>query len=138
MPNGQVSVHPGLRAPSVSWRCALSAIRPMTSDEFIASLVAAPGARRVPVDPPLTAGLLLAGIEVAITRPAAERTLRKVWRDRRGAGATPLLLVAEDAARPGCLAVLGTVDAAGPLRSIEAGALADVLQRLAGRPRLEA
>lgn len=111
---------------------------PMTSEELLATLAAAPGARRVPVESPLSAALLLAGIEVASTRPAAERTLRKVWRERRGAGATPLLLVADDASRPGCLAVLGTVDAAGPLRSVDAGALTDVLMRLADRPRLEA
>lgn len=111
---------------------------PVTSEELLATLAAAPGARRLPSDAPLTASLLVAGIEVASTRPAAERTLRKIWRERRGPGATPLLLVADDASRPGCLAALGTVDAAGPLRSVDAGALNDVLIRLAGRPRLEA
>ncbi len=110
----------------------------MTSEELLATLAAAPGARRVPVESPLNAALLVAGIEVASTPPAAERSLRKVWRERRGGGATPLLLVANDTARPGSLAVLGTVDAAGPLRSIDAAALTDVLMRLAGRPRLEA
>lgn len=111
---------------------------PVTGDELFNTLAAAPDARRLPVEPPLTASLLVAGIEIAGTRPAAERTLRKVWRDRRGAGATPLLLIADDTSRPGCLTVLGTVDAAGPVRSIDAGALSDVLTRLAGRPRLEA
>lgn len=111
---------------------------PVTSDELLATLAAAPGARRLPSDAPLTASLLVAGIEVASTGPAAERTLRKIWRERRGPGATPLLLVADDASRPGCLAVLGTVDAAGPLRSVDARALNDVVMRLAGRPRLEA
>lgn len=110
----------------------------MTSEELFEILAAAPGARRVPVDPPLTAALLVAGIEVAASRPVAERTLRKVWRERRGHSATPLLLVSADASRPGCLAVLGTVDAAGPIRSVDAGALRDVLMRIASRPRLEA
>ncbi len=111
---------------------------PVTSDELLATIAAAPGARRLPSEGPLTDALLVAGIEVASTRPAAERTLRKIWRERRGSGATPLLLVSDDANRPGCLTALGTVDAAGPLRSVDAGALNDVLMRLAGRPRLEA
>lgn len=111
---------------------------PMTSEELVAGLATAEGARRVPVEAPLTAGLLLAGIEITATRPAAERTLRRLWRDRRGGGATPLLLLADDPARPGCLTALGAVDAAGPLRSVEAAALGATLHRLAGRPRLEA
>lgn len=110
----------------------------VTSDELLAVLAAMPETRRVPVEAPFTAGLLVAGIEVTTTKPASERTLRKLWRDRRGSGATPLFLLADDPARPGCLSTLGTVDAGGLLRSIEAGALSDVLQRLVGRPRLEA
>jgi hypothetical protein len=110
----------------------------MTSEELVATLAAAPGVRGVPVDAPLTSALLIAGIEVAATHPAAERTLRKLWRERRGNGATPLLVVADDTGRPGCVAVLGTVDAAGPLRSVDAGALSEVLMRVARRPRLEA
>src|SRR4051812_18152743 len=66
---------------------------PMTSEELVAMLAAVPGARRVRVDAPLTAALLVAGVEVAATHPATERTLRKLWRERRGNGATPLLLV---------------------------------------------
>src|SRR5690349_9846975 len=99
----------------------------MTSEELLATLATAPGARRVPVESPLSSAVLVAGIEVASTGPAADRTLRRAWRERRGGGATPLLLVADDAGRPGCLAVLGTVDAAGPLRSVDAAALTDVL-----------
>jgi hypothetical protein len=106
----------------------------MTSEELVATLAAAPGARGVPVDAPLTGALLVAGIEVVATRPAAERTLRKLWRERRGNGAIPLLLVADDTSRPGCVAVLGTLDAAGPLRSVDAGALSEVLLRVASTP----
>lgn len=111
---------------------------PVTGDELLTMLAAAPGARRLPAELPLTESMLIAGIEIARTRPAPERTLRRIWHDRLGAGATPLLLIADDVGRPGCLTVLGTVDAAGPLRSIDAGALSEVLARLAGRPRLEA
>lgn len=111
---------------------------PVTADELLSTLAATSDARRLPAEPPLTSSLLVAGIEVAGTRPAAERTLRKIWRDRRGTGATPLLLIADDPSRPGCLTVLGTVDASGPTRSIDSAALSDVLARLPGRPRLEA
>lgn len=111
---------------------------PVTGDELLTALEASPGARRLPADLPLTASMLVAGIEIAGTRSAGERTLRKIWRNRRGTGATPLLLIADDVSRPGCLTVLGTVDAAGPLRSIDTGALSEVLTRLAGRSRLEA
>lgn len=124
--------------PSLSWRRAEPVVRPMTSDELVAALSIADGARRIRVEAPLTAGLLLSGIEIAATHPSAERNLRRLWRERRGGGATPLLLLADDPARPGCLTALGTVDAPGPLRSVQAGALAEVLERLAGRPRLEA
>jgi hypothetical protein len=110
----------------------------MTSEELVAALATVQDIRRIPIKEPLIAGYLLAGIEIATTRPTTERTLRKLWSERRGAGATPLLLLADDPAQPGCLAALGAVDAAGPLRSVDAGSLADVLQRLAGRSRLEA
>src|SRR5260221_6342089 len=131
--NVPVELHliPGaLPAPSLSWRDAGRLVRPMTSEELVAILATTQGSRRVPVDAPITAVVLLAGIEIAVTRRAAERALRKTWRDRRGGGATPLLLLADDSARPGCLVVLGAVDAGGPLRSVDASALGEVLQRL--------
>ncbi len=128
----------GRAGPSLSWRRVAPWARTLTSDELVAVLAATPGVRRVPVDAPLTSGLLVAGIEIATTRPASEQALRRLWRDRRGGGATPLLLLADDPARPGCLVALGTVEGAGPVRSVEAAALADVLVRLAGKCRLEA
>ena len=82
--------------------------------------------------------MLVAGIEITVKRPSAEGTLRKLWSDRRGGGATPLRLVADDPVLPGCVTALGTVDAAGPFRSVEAASLTSALERLAGRPRLEA
>jgi len=91
--------------------------------DVLTALATAVGSRRVPVDAPLTGGLLLAGIEIITTTPTAERTLRRVWRDRSGGGATPLLLLADDPARPGCVSALGTSDAVGPLRSVDAASL---------------
>lgn len=122
----------------LAWRRVLPVVSPMTSEELLAALSTVGGARRVPVHAPLDAAVLIAGMEITSTRPAPEQTLRKLWKDRRGNGATPTLLLADDAGRPGCVSVLGLVDAGGPLRSVEASALSDVLRRVAGRPRLEA
>ena len=122
----------------LSFRRAYLAVVPMTSDELLSLLPALTGARRLPADPPLSGAVMVAGIEVAATASALERALRSAWRRRRGAGATPLLLLCDEPGRPGSVLALGVLDSGSPLRSIEAGALHDVLQRIAGRPRLEA
>jgi len=127
-----------LTTPSLTWRRAQLVVVPMSTDELVSSLAVVPDARRLAADPPLSAAVMVAGIEVAATGPAAERVLRRIWRERRGSGATPLLLVADEPGRPGCVSALGAVDGAGPLRNVESGALADVLQRVSSRPRLEA
>src|SRR5438093_575189 len=111
MPVDQGLIPRRFAGPSLSWRRAGPVVRSMTVGELVAALSTVPGARHVPVDAPLTSGFLVAGIEIATTGPATERTLRKLWRDRRGDGATPLLLVADDPARPGCVSALGAVDA---------------------------
>ncbi len=111
---------------------------PMTIDELLSYVAALPGARPVPANPPMTGAAMVAGIEMTTTGTAAEQALRRTWRARRGSGATPLLLVAADPERPDSVLALGVVDAAGPVRSIQTSALADVLQRISIRPRLEA
>ena len=125
-------------ATLLSFRRAPLAVVPMTSGELLSLLPALSGARRLSVDTPLAAGVMVAGVEVATTAPAPERRFRAVWRQRRGSGATPLLLLCDEPARPGSVLALGVLDANGPLRSVEVGALHEVLQRLASRPRLEA
>jgi hypothetical protein len=127
-----------LGSPSLSWRRELLLVSPVTAEELLASLAALPTARQVPVTAPLTAAVVVAGIEVASTAAAAEPALRRIWRERRGGGATPLLLLADQPTTNGSMLALGPSDGAGPLRSIEATALAEVMQRLASRPRLEA
>ncbi|MGH8898700.1 MAG: Eco57I restriction-modification methylase domain-containing protein [Egibacteraceae bacterium] len=97
-----------------------------------------PTVRRLPPKAPLDAVVLVAGIEVARTAARDERMLRRVWQQRHGGGATPLLLVDDDPRRSGCLSVLGPVDPAGPLRSMEAGALRGLLTRVSTMPRLAA
>lgn len=110
----------------------------MTADELLSLIRGLPDARRLPVDPPLVAAAMAAGIEIASTGPVPDRALRRIWRERRGGGATPLLLLTDDTRRPGSVRALGLVDAAGPIRSIEAGALHEAIRRVASRPRLEA
>jgi enoyl-CoA hydratase/carnithine racemase len=110
----------------------------MTADELLSLIRALPDARRLPADPPLMATTMVAGIEIASTGPAPDRALRRIWRERRGGGATPLLLLTEDTGRPGSVRALGLVDATVPIRSVEAGALHEAIRRLASRPRLEA
>jgi hypothetical protein len=125
-------------AALLSFRRAHLAVMPMTSDELLSLLPVLPGARRLPADLPLTGAVMVAGIEIAATTPALERALRSAWRQRRGSGATPLLVLCDEPGRPGSVLALGLLDAGGPLRSIEAAALHEVLQRVASRPRLEA
>lgn len=111
---------------------------PMTAAELLAGLQSIPEARRVPAVAPIEAAVLLAGVEVAITAAVPDRTFRARWRERHGGGATPLLLLADDGASVGCVTVLGPIDGGGALRTVEAGSLADLLRRIAGRSRLDA
>ena len=124
--------------PSVRWRNGPIRLLPMTAEELLASLLASGSARSVPTAPPLTGGALLAGIEIVTTTATAEGPLRRAWRDRHGGGATPVLLLANDPARPGSVLALGVTRGDGAVRSVEASTLADVALRIAGRPRLDA
>ena len=110
----------------------------MITDELLSLITALPGVRRLPADAPLTAAIMVAGIEVASTAAVPDRTLRRLWRERRGGGATPLLLITDDASRPGSVRVLGPADEAGPTRSIKSDALQAAIQRVSSRSRLEA
>ena len=75
-------------------------------------------------------GRLLSGIEYAETTSAVERTLRANWRKRHGGGATPLVLIA-DGEEEGKLVVLGPQAADGPVRTVRAEALRDLINRTA-------
>ncbi|MDQ3544471.1 MAG: hypothetical protein M3431_11515, partial [Actinomycetota bacterium] len=94
-------------------------------------------ARRVAAVRPVSTSIVLSGVENAATGPANDRTFRSRWRERHGGGATERLLVADDAARPGCVTVLSPIEGGGPVRVVDSGALGDLLRRVAGRPRLE-
>jgi hypothetical protein len=73
-------------------------------------------------------GRLLSGIEYAETTSTTERTLRANWRKRHGGGATPLVLIA-DGEEDGTVVVLGPQAADGPVRTVRAEALRDLIGR---------
>lgn len=110
----------------------------MSAEEILASLAGLPAARAVSVTAPLLGAVLVAEIEILVAPHADERTLRKRWRDRRGGGATPLLLIADDPGRPDSVMTVGPLDDDGSLHSVEAGALSAVLARVSSLPRLDA
>ncbi len=110
----------------------------MSAQEIVERLSRMRRGRPVPAAPPLETIALVAGIEVASTSVSSESSLRKAWRDRIGGGATPLLLLADDPSRLGSLLALGVADSNGPVRSIESAALAEVMERVSSKERLEA
>jgi hypothetical protein len=125
-------------SPELRWRSASVVVTAVTLDDLLAALLATPGARSVPAGAPLRAAVLVAGVEVAATDRSEDRWLRRAWRDRHGGGATPLLLVADEPGRAGCVRALGLTDPAAPIRTVDVAALADTLRRLSPMPRLVA
>lgn len=124
--------------PELRLRRAPVVVTPVTLDDLLAGLLATPRARAVPAAAPLRGAVVVAGVEVAGTNRADDRSLRRAWRDRHGGGATPLLLVAEEPGRAGCVRAGGLVDPAAPIRTVDVAALASALARLGSLPRLEA
>lgn len=124
--------------PELRLRRASFVVTPVTLADLLAGLVATPGARAVPDVGPLRDGVVLAGVEVAGTNLTDDRMMRKAWRDRRGGGPTPLLLLADDPGRAGRVRALGVLDPADPIRMVDVTALAAALARVASLPRLEA
>lgn len=124
--------------PSLSSVRAPLLLVPVSAEEILASLAGLPAARPVSVAAPLIGAVLIAEIEVVGAPHADERTLRKRWRERRGGGATPLLLVADDPGRAGSVITVGPLDDDGALHSVDASALSSVLARVSPLPRLDA
>lgn len=110
----------------------------MNATELLAALRALPSAQTVAVQAPLTEALVLAGIEVAHAPVSDERAFRRAWRERQGGGATPLVLLADDPSKAGCIRTLGPQDGTGPIRSVDPAALQAALTRVATLPRLQA
>ncbi len=110
----------------------------MTIDELLQSLAAIPEVRRIPSAQPVDASVMVGGIEVAHARAAAEPALRRLWRERHGSGALPLLLVTENRGDGESILTLGPLDSTSPVRAVNLQALSEVLARISPKPRLEA
>ena len=83
----------------------------------------------------VTRSRLVNGIEYALAGAADERKLRASWKRRQGGGATPLMLVT--AGENGdALRVLGPAKD-GPLRTVRADSLAELIRRTVGMGELE-
>lgn len=80
---------------------------------------------------------LLSGVEYGLAPDSGERKLRSAFKRRAGGGATPLLLVADDPEDGGRLRVLGP-QADGPLRTVRAESLRELISRTEGMSSLEA
>ena len=77
-------------------------------------------------------------VEVALTASAPDATLRRTYRARQKGRATPLLLIADSLAGQGLVRALGPVDEKAAVREVPGEALAVILSRLVGMPRLSA
>jgi hypothetical protein len=99
--------------------------------EFLGALTGLPGARTVPAaGEDIAESRLVAGIEIARASASDERALRRIWRQRAGKGADPLLLVTDDPERDGGLRALGPRSESEPIRLVAADDLLRVVQRL--------
>jgi hypothetical protein len=113
-------------------------VAPVNAREFLDVLAGLPGARPVSAKgEDIAESKLIAGIEIARTSVSTERGLRRIWRQRSGKGADPLLLVVDDPEREGRVRVLGPRSESEPVRLVRADDLLRVVQRLP-QPRLQA
>jgi hypothetical protein len=109
----------------------------MQAAELLDSLAALPGSRDAGATNGISASRLINGVEYARAVGVDERKLRAAWKRRRGGGAVPLLLIADDPEGEGRLRVLGP-QPEGPVRRIRAEALLDLISRTTRLPKLEA
>ena len=123
------------RAPSTSagWASrqgrARAPLHLVNADEFLAAIAGVEGGRESAAEGiGITSARLLAGVEYAVAARGDEPALRAAWRRRKGGGATPLVLAADDPGEQGMLRVLGPADG-GPLRRIQAESLFDSVRR---------
>ncbi len=101
----------------------------MNAGEFLSGVAGLEGGREsADGGNGVTAARLLAGIEYALAGRSDERSLRATWSRRKGGGATPLVLVADDPDEPGMLFLLGPA-VGGPLRRVRAESLLDTVRR---------
>src|SRR5439155_14079339 len=105
--------------------------------ELFHDLAELPGSRDAGATNGISASRLINGVEYARSPTVDERRMRAAWKRRRGGGAVPLLLIADDPESKWRLRVLGP-QPEGPVRRIRAESLFDAIARTAGLPKLEA
>ena len=109
----------------------------MNAADLLSHLVAHGRGRRAPTREGTGGVVTLRGFEVAVAVDPSERGMRARWRERVGNRPVSYLLVADDPERSGWLRVLGPASMEGPVRSVDAAALARTIGDLAGMSTLE-
>lgn len=120
-----------------SRRPGRTSLRLVDASELFDGLRGLSGSRDTGAENGISASVLVNGVEYARTGTAEERRLRVLWKRRRGGGAVPLLLIADDPEVEERLLVLGP-NPEGPLRRIRCEPLLEAIARTAGLGRLEA
>lgn len=120
-----------------SRRASWPSFRAVNAAELFDRLGGLPGARDAGGGNGVSATRLVNGIEYARAAAADERKMRSTWKQRRGGGAVPLLLIADDPESDGRVRVLGP-QPDGPVHRIRVDALLHIISRTAGVAKLEA
>lgn len=107
----------------------------MNADELFDLLEGMEGSRDAGSGSGVDRSRLVTGVEYALAPAADERKLRASWKRRQGGGAVPLVLITTGD-NGGPLRVLGPAKD-GPLRSVRADSLAELIKRTAGMGELE-
>lgn len=107
----------------------------MNADELFDLLEGMEGGRDAGSGSGVDRSRLVTGVEYALAPAADERKLRAAWKRRQGGGAVPLVLISAGE-NGGPLRVLGPAKD-GPLRSVRAESLAELVKRTAGMGELE-
>lgn len=132
-----VRIQPARAGASRSRRPVRPSLRLVNATELFAGLAGLPGSRDAGAANGVSASRLVNGVEYAHTAAVDERRMRAAWKRRRGGGAVPLLLIADDPEGEGRLRVLGP-QPEGPVRRIRAESLLDLISRTPGLRKLEA
>ncbi|MEX2193910.1 MAG: hypothetical protein WD844_01370 [Thermoleophilaceae bacterium] len=109
----------------------------MNAEEFFDGIASLAGTKDAGATDGILASRLVNGVEYAMTAAREESRIRTAWKRRRGGGAVPLILIADDVEEPGRLQVLGP-QADGPVRRIRSESLLELVSRSVGLKRLEA
>ena len=106
-------------------------MRLVNANELFDGIEAIPGGRDAGSGNGVPQSRVLNGVEFGRAASGEERKLRASWKRRKGGGAAPLLLVADDPDGDGYVQVLGP-QPDGPLRRVRAEALLGLVEEAAG------